>query len=211
MKYILKWICMVCLSVGTTSVSVYALTTDHDAADLQDKLSSIRTFSASFDQKIRAKKRHISTSSGQMALSRPGLFRWQTNQPMAQLVVADGRHVWIYDKELEQVSVKKQTKSIGGVAALFLSEEPALLTRDFKVTKALQSSRSVFTLLARSSKSSFEKIELIFDAQTLTQMTLFDQLGQQTEIHLSHVKQNPKLAAKLFHFTVPKGVDVVQQ
>lgn len=198
--------------LGFIFLSDFAVAANVDDGDsLQAKLNVIHTLSASFIQEISAQKRHVSTTSGRMALSRPGLFRWQTNQPTPQLVVADGKHIWIYDKELEQVSVKKQTKAMGGVAALFLSEDPAALKHDFKVIKTDNASREVFTLFARSTKASFEKIQLVFKAQQLNQMILYDQLGQRTQINLSEVKTNTKLADQLFHFSVPRGVDVVQQ
>ncbi len=179
--------------------------------NLQSKLISIRTLQASFKQEIRAQKRRVSTSSGMMALSRPGLFRWQTNRPSEQLLVADGRHIWIYDKDLEQVSVKKQTASLGGAAALFLSEDPAAVTRDFEVSKIVESSKTTFILKARSAKANFEKVKLVFNQDILNTITLFDQLGQRTIIILSGVQTNKKLAARLFQFNAPKGVDVVQQ
>lgn len=77
---------------------------------LQTKLNSIRSMTAVFKQSVKAKHRVVSRSSGTMALQRPGRFRWQTLQPMAQLMVADGQKIWIYDKDLEQVTVKTQKK-----------------------------------------------------------------------------------------------------
>ncbi len=101
---------------------------------LQSKLNSIHTMSASFDQVVRAHTREVSHSSGTMALSRPGHFRWESKKPMAQWVIADGQHVWIYDIDLEQVTVKKQDKGLGGTAALFLSGYDNTIARDFEVT-----------------------------------------------------------------------------
>src|SRR5580704_14348669 len=88
---------------------------------LQTKLNAIRSMTANFNQVVKAKNREVSRSSGIMALERPGRFRWQTKSPMEQLVVADGQKMWIYDVDLEQVTVKKQGKGLGGTAALFLS------------------------------------------------------------------------------------------
>ena len=77
---------------------------------LQTKLNDIRTMTATFKQTVKAKHRVVSRSSGTMALQRPGRFRWQTVQPMTQLMVADGQQIWVYDKDLEQVTVKKQIR-----------------------------------------------------------------------------------------------------
>ena len=181
------------------------------ANDVQLKLNAIRTMSASFTQDVNTKKRHISHSSGTMALSRPARFRWQTKTPMAQLVVADGSLLWVYDKELEQVSVKKQNKKAGGAAALFLSEYNDSMTKDFDVSMQKEGKMDYFDLHAKSHKASFERIKLVFDGDALKAIELFDQLGQNTRIQLNQVKINSNLASSLFEFKVPKGVDVVHQ
>ncbi|ETO92733.1 outer membrane lipoprotein chaperone LolA [Legionella oakridgensis] len=178
---------------------------------LQEKLNSIRTMSADFSQVIKAKKRQVSNSSGTMALERPGRFRWQTKSPMPQLVVADGERLWIYDVDLEQVTVKKQEKGIGGTAALFLSGYDDTVARDFEVTEHKKGNNDYFDLHAKSNKANFQQVKLAFEGNTLRGIELFDQLGQHTTVHLNRIKINQKLASNLFKFKVPKGVDVVKQ
>ena len=178
--------------------------------NLQTKLNALRTMSASFNQVVKAKRREISRSSGTMALARPGRFRWQTKQPMEQLVVADGKRLWIYDVDLEQVSVKKQENNISGTAALFLSGYDDTVARDFDVTLSENGNRSSFDLNAKSSKANFLRVTLVFEGAALRGIVLYDQLGQQTDVTLSQVLVNPKLAASLFKFKSPKGVDVVE-
>lgn len=178
---------------------------------LQVKLNAIRTMTAKFNQVVMAKKREISHSSGTMALARPGHFRWQTQQPMAQLVVADGKQLWIYDEDLEQVTVKKQDNGLGGTAGLFLSGYNDTVTRDFNVTVKTLGDSSCFDLQARSIKANFQRAKLTFKGNALTAIELFDQLGQHTDVHLSAVKINPKIEQSLFQFKTPKGVDVVEQ
>lgn len=178
--------------------------------DLQTKLNALRTMSASFNQVVKAKRHEISRSSGTMALARPGRFRWQTKQPMEQLVIADGKRLWIYDVDLEQVSVKKQENNIGGTAALFLSGYDDTVARDFDVTLSENGNRSSFDLNAKSSKANFLRVTLVFEGAALRGIVLYDQLGQQTDVVLSQVLVNPTLAASLFKFKSPKGVDVVE-
>lgn len=178
---------------------------------LQAKLNAIQTMSAKFSQVIKAKSRQLSSSTGTMALSRPGRFRWDTKEPMAQLVVADGNKLWVYDKELEQVTVKKQEKGIGGTAGLFLSGYGNTVARDFEVTEKNKGNKDYFDLKAKSNKENFQQVKLVFAGETLTRMEMFDQLGQHTIVNLSNIKINPKLASSLFQFKVPKGVDVVKQ
>ncbi|ARB93842.1 outer membrane lipoprotein chaperone LolA [Legionella longbeachae] len=178
---------------------------------LQAKLNGIRAMTANFKQSVKAKHRVVSRSSGTMALQRPGRFRWQTAQPMAQLMVADGQRIWVYDKDLEQVTVKKQSKGLGGTAALFLSGYDDTVTRDFNVSQTGVGDELVFDLKSKSSKASFQRIKLNFRQDLLTGLELYDQLGQVTTVQLSQIKLNPKLASNMFQFKTPKGVDVVQQ
>ncbi len=178
---------------------------------VQSKLNAIRSMTASFNQIVKAKKREVSRSSGTMALERPGRFRWQTKEPMEQLVVADGTKMWVYDFDLEQVTVKKQEKGLGGTAALFLSGYDDTVTRDFDVKQKSEGTLMIFDLTSKSAKANFQQIKLIFNQDLLTGMELHDQLGQITYVKLAKIKSNPKLEAKLFQFKPPKGVDVVQQ
>ena len=178
---------------------------------LQVKLNAIRTMRASFSQVVRAKQHTVSHSSGTMALSRPGRFRWQTTKPMAQTVIADGHRLWVYDVELEQVTVKKQEKGLGGTAALFLSGYDDSLTKDFKVSTYSKDHKDYYDLRSTSNKANFQRMTLVFIGNELSGMELFDQLGQHTIVSLSHIKNNPQLASNTFIFKIPKGVDVVEQ
>ena len=178
---------------------------------LQVKLNAIHTMSATFNQVVSAKKRDISHSSGTMALSRPGHFRWETEKPLAQWVIADGQRLWVYDIDLEQVTVKKQDKELGGTAGLFLSGYNDTVAKDFNVSLKTQGNMMRFDLLAKSVKASFRRVKLSFDGNQLIGIELFDQLGQHTDIHLSQIKTNPTLPTDLFQFKTPKNVDVVEQ
>lgn len=178
---------------------------------LQAKLNAIRTMTANFNQVVKAKQREVSRSSGTMALERPGRFRWQTLDPMEQLIVADGQKMWVYDVDLEQVTVKKQEKGLGGTAALFLSGYDDTVTKDFNVTQQSKGKVITFDLKSKSSKENFQRIKIIFTQELLTGLELHDQLGQITTVKLMQIKSNPKLTAKLFQFKPPKGVDVVKQ
>lgn len=192
-------------------LSVHTLFASTPSEILQTKLNALRTMSANFNQVVKAKRREISRSSGTMALARPGRFRWQTKQPMEQLVVADGTRLWIYDVDLEQVSVKKQENNVGGTAGLFLSGYDNTVARDFDVTMNEKGNVTSFDLNAKSNKANFLRVTLAFEGAALRGIVLYDQLGQQTDVALSKVQINPKLAASLFKFNSPRGVDVVEQ
>jgi outer membrane lipoprotein carrier protein len=179
--------------------------------DLQAKLNAMHTLTANFKQVVKTKQREISSSFGTMALERPGRFRWQTKEPMEQLVIADGKKLWVYDVELEQVTVKKQDEGMGGTAALFLSGYDNTVTRDFEVTVKASGANQTYDLHSKSEKANFQRLKLVFSLNKLTSIEMFDQLGQHTIVNLTNVKSNPKVAASVFQFKPPKGTDVVQQ
>lgn len=196
------------LGLAVFSMQLFAASA---AEQLQARLNGMKTMTANFKQVVKAKEREISRSSGNMALQRPGRFRWMTKEPMEQLVVADGKKLWIYDVDLEQVSVKKQGNSLGGTAALFLSGYDDTVAREFSVQMSTKSGKEIYDLKALSGKANFQRLKLIFSGQTLSSLEMFDQLGQHTIVDLTQVKANPKLSASLFQFTPPKGTDVVHQ
>lgn len=175
------------------------------------KLSDIHTMKASFSQHIYAKKRELSQSFGHMAFVRPNQFRWETQKPMEQLLIADGKKIWMYDVDLEQVTVKQQTESMGAAAGLFLSEDKSRLLHDFYVALEREGQAEIFTLKARAKEANIQRIMLCFDGEYLERMDLYDQLGQHTVVRFKKAKNNTVLSNQLFHFKPPTGVDVVEQ
>lgn len=178
---------------------------------LQKKLSVMHSMRAHFLQTVRVKRRLVSRSSGVMMMVRPNRFRWETQQPMAQIVVADGKNLWMYDVELEQVTVSKQTRKLGLAGALFLSGDAQAVKHDFTVTTQHSGMTETFDLQAKSNRSSFEHVQLTFKQDSLFQIILDDHLGQHTVLRLSQVVINKPQPAGLFHLHIPPGVDVVYQ
>ncbi|STX29387.1 outer membrane lipoprotein carrier protein [Legionella beliardensis] len=202
MRKLLTLLLIICIP------SVWA---DTPAAEVQAKLNAIHSMSANFDQIVTAGKREVSQTSGKMALVRPGRFRWETKSPLEQLVVADSKQLWVYDIDLEQVTVKKQEQGLGGTPGLFLSGYDNTVTRDFDVTAKDKDGVRTYILKAKSPKENFQTVHLTFNKDALSLIEFFDQLGQHTIVKLKNIKTNPSLATKLFQFKPPKGVDVVEQ
>jgi outer membrane lipoprotein carrier protein len=183
---------------------------DDAARLLQSKLNEFKSMTASFSQVVKSKKQILQRSSGKFWLQRPGKFRWYTLSPLKQLIVADGKILWIYDKDLEQVTKKKQAK-LGGTPALFLSGFDDALQRDFAVkNRKIRSSQS-FELTPKNSHTNFSKVLLVFKKDKLAQIQLTDLLGQVTSVTLKNTRLNPAISSKLFYFKPPKGVDVINQ
>jgi outer membrane lipoprotein carrier protein len=159
-----------------------------------------------YDSKGKRKE----SASGRVALSAPRLFRWEYLKPYPQLIVADGKKVWVYDPDLKQVSTRPQgaEEQNSPLAALI---DPQKLDRDFTVAEAGAQGGLEWLILTpkQTENASFQNARLGFDKRGLARMQLLDALGQRTEIAFSGWKRNPAFAAKTFRFVPPKGVDVV--
>ncbi|HEY5851883.1 MAG TPA: outer membrane lipoprotein chaperone LolA [Lysobacter sp.] len=149
-------------------------------------------------------------SSGQVALSAPRLFRWEYVKPYPQLIVADGKKVWVHDPDLQQVTVRPQgeEEQNSPLSALI---DPSRLDAQFNV-KELGANEGLEWLSLTpkgEGESNFRSARLGFDPAGLARMQVIDALGQRTEITFSGWKRNPAFATGTFRFTPPKGVDVI--
>jgi outer membrane lipoprotein carrier protein len=149
-------------------------------------------------------------SSGYFEFARPGRFRWETKRPYQQVIVSDGAHLYVYDPDLNQVTVKQVKGAIPASPAsiLFGSND---FERDFQV-KSDGARDGIEWVLAtpRSQDSSFERIRIGFRDGLPAAMELADSFGQTTELRFSGVQRNPKLDPGQFHFDPPKGADVLE-
>ncbi|HUH31923.1 MAG TPA: outer membrane lipoprotein chaperone LolA [Rhodanobacter sp.] len=149
------------------------------------------------------------SSSGTLALQAPRQFRWDTLQPYQQTIVADGSRVWLYDPELEQVTVRVQSTEEAHSPLTVLTDVKQL-DKNFKVRE--QGSHDGLLWLRLTSTApdpQFAYADLGFDAQGLARMTFRDQLGSTTDIRFSAWQRNAEIAPDTFAFVPPQGVDVI--
>ena len=151
------------------------------------------------------------SSSGRVALSAPRLFRWEYEKPYPQLIVADGKTVWVYDPDLEQVSRRPQgsAEQDSPLAALI---DPARLDRDYLVEDAGESDGLQWLVLRPkqgAEDAPFQSARLRMASRGLSRMESVDALGQRTRISFSGWKRNPGFERGTFVFSPPAGVDVV--
>lgn len=213
-KFFLKFIILATLiSSAWFGISNGAFAVTKDTQQLQDLLASIKTMQANFTQVVRQGQRIVQRSQGSLAISRPGRFRWSSTQPIHQLIVADGKSIWIYDQDLAQVTVKPMNKGMKGTPALFLSGYDLSISRYFyvKAEAGTQAGEVNFTLSPKSkTEGMFSYVWLHFIGKKLQYMQLIDHLGQTVETHFSQVRVNSQLSSGLFQFKMPQGVEVVQ-
>jgi len=170
----------------------------------------LHSFKGHFTQTLTdASGQGAKTSSGTLALEAPREFRWDTLAPYKQTIVADGSRVWLYDPELEQVTVRVQSTEEAH-SPLTVITDLKQLDRDFKVTE--QGERDGLTWLRLTSKAKdpqFGYADLGFDAAGLKRMVFQDQLGAITDIRFSDWQRNVDLPASTFNFTPPPSADVI--
>ena len=148
-------------------------------------------------------------SAGTLALEAPRQFRWNTTTPYQQTIVADGSRVWMYDPELEQVTVRVQSTEEAHSPLTVLTDVKQL-DRNFKVAE--QGSRDGLLWLRLTSTAKdpqFDHADLGFDANGLARMTFRDQLGATTDIRFSGWRRNAAIVPDTFDFVPPPGVDVI--
>jgi outer membrane lipoprotein carrier protein len=179
------------------------------AQRLESALASLTGLRAGFRQTVTdAGGNRIETAEGQVALARPGRFRWDYRKPR-QLIVSDGTTVWLYDVDLAQVTVRPATDSLAGTPALLLSGE-ADVGEAFLISDGGSADGLEWSLLRpRSPEGDFTELRVGIADRVLRRMRLLDKLGQTTELEFNAIERDPDFDAGTFRFTPPPGVDVV--
>ena len=154
----------------------------------------------------------IDESSGTLAIKRPDRFRWDYREPHEQVIVSDGTRVWLYDSDLEQVTVRKLDVALSSTPAMLLSGQGAL-TDNFEVTETVERGGVLWVRMQpKRNDTDFKSVSLGFagpKSQQLRFMELADKLGQTTLLEFSNLQRNPSLEPSLFVFKVPPGADVI--
>jgi outer membrane lipoprotein carrier protein len=151
----------------------------------------------------------VQVSEGTLVLHRPGKFRWDYRAPYEQVIVADGRNLWFYDTELEQVTVKPLGDAIGGTPAMLLSGARPL-NEEFSVSElGSRGGLAWVELTPKLQQSNFERVRLGFEGRSLDTMEVEDAFGQVTRIRFMDLQRNPPIDPRVFIFVPPPGVDVV--
>jgi len=180
------------------------------AATVESRLAGLATWSADFTQTIDdGHGKVLRSAAGKLYLQRPGKFRWDYSEPSEQLVLADGKQIWFYDKDLSQANVRSMDSTLASTPASLLSGNGAVSSQ-FDI-KALPPSGGLewFQLVPKKSDTDFQLVRIGFDKGELASMFLADKLGQVTQLTFTHTSRNAKFADDLFTFTPPAGVDVI--
>lgn len=180
---------------------------------LQNKNSVI---SADFSQTVYGNKKNQVTL-GRMEISRPNKFRWQyVNQGGSdgQLIMSDSKIIYIYDKDLEQVTEKKLTKSLDRSPALLLAGGSNV--KQYYHVSNLAATDGIDWVELKPKKvddnNGFKKVAIGFNQTTgaLAQMKFTDSFDNKSSIVFTNVKTGVNFPSDEFKFVVPKDVDVIK-
>ncbi|WP_455221765.1 outer membrane lipoprotein chaperone LolA [Kaarinaea lacus] len=183
---------------------------------LEQFFKQVKSMRADFTQSVVSEnRRNPEKSEGVLQMQRPGKFRWEYRVPYEQQIIADGRKLWIYDVEMEQVIVKNLDLALGDTPAVLLSGDTNIADKfEIKeITDEVQKESSLYwlQLVPKKEETNFEKLLLAFAGENLQIMELKDAFGQITRLTFSNLEQNPVIDASVFTFEPPPGVDVINE
>ncbi len=181
--------------------------------DLTSLLNGVQSMRAEFNQTVYDNHgKAVQQSTGQMSMQRPNHFRWQVKKPIPQLIIANGDQLWIYDPDLEQVTIRTIKKAAGDTPALLLSHKVTVLDNDFTVTEKPASSTGWrwFTLVPKASDN-IASVQMCFNNKQILEMRLEDHLGHITGIKFNKIETNVNVPASQFIFKSPANTDVIDE
>ncbi|WP_437880909.1 outer membrane lipoprotein chaperone LolA [Pseudomonas sp. LRF_L74] len=202
------------LLLAATACFALSAHADDDAAAtrLTTLLSQAQTMTARFSQlTLDGSGTQLQETAGELALKRPGLFRWHTDAPQEQLLVSNGQKVWLYDPDLMQVTIQSLDQRLTHTPALLLSGDVSKIRENFEISFKEAGEVVDFTLKPKAKDTLFDNLRLSFRRGVINDMQLIDSVGQRTNILFLSVKMNESIDAGQFDFKVPEGADVIQE
>lgn len=202
-------LCLVVSSQSTLVPAVHAEDSEAAVEALAAKLTPLNALSGRFSQvQTDAAGEVLSRSSGDFTMQRPGLLRWETTEPFPQLLVTDGVQIWLYDEDLEQVTISPVTTQLNQTPAIIFSGDLLKIGQNFHVTDR---GNATFTLRPKMHNDAFQRLDLEFQDKLIKRLTILDGFGQTTEFELSAVKREGPMPVSRFQFTPQPGIDVLRQ
>jgi outer membrane lipoprotein carrier protein len=204
---------------ATLALSALTLAAHAGAMEsLENFIRTAKTGRSDFTQVITGPARQgqaakIKTSSGTFEFQRPNRFRFEYRKPFEQTIVADGQTLWLHDKDLNQVSSRKQAKVLASTPAALIAASPDLdtLKRDFEL-QVLPDSNGLQWVQAtpRQKEGQLTAMKVGFRGDQLAALDILDSFGQKSVLTFTNLQVNSAIPAESFVFTPPKGADVVQ-
>ncbi len=208
---------------SAAGLSLLALTASLAWADglssLQNFIQNTRGGRADFTQTVTAPARdgkpgRVKTSSGVFEFQRPGKFRFDYQKPFVQTIVADGKTLWLYDADLNQVTERQQAQVLGQTPAALIAEATSVqaLQVDFTLSsEPEQDGLQWVKAVPKAKDGQLQQVRVGFDGVQLTALEILDSFGQRSVLRFGSMQVNPSLPASTFEFKPPAGADVLRQ
>ena len=178
--------------------------------EFTSRLTSLNSMETEFSQVTMDQNGEVLQSlSGTLSVQRPGKMRWQTHPPYEQLVVSDGESVWVYDMDLEQVTIRNLESKLQETPALLLSGDVSNISDSYTATREEAGNAVRYRLKPLDASQLFEALEFDYVNDEVEFMRIFDAAGQITEIRFTAQQVNPELDPAAFNFVAPDDVDVI--
>lgn len=187
---------------------------------LMARLANLNFFSANFTQEVVSEAGELlEQSSGKLAISKPNLANWHTQEPDELAIVSDGRDVWFYNPWIEQVSVYSLSAAIAKTPILLLTSKDESLWQQYTVSQEMVNQQgNRFVISAKDPNSQIKSLTLVFSAKgkkiqesKLSQFSFLDATGQISHIKLSNFDDQTVPNSSLFNFALPEGVQIDDQ
>jgi outer membrane lipoprotein carrier protein len=197
----------ICCSLVLFMTAFAHTSTAADVDVLAERLVQLSTFSGDFRQTlVDDQGETLQESTGVFFLERPGYFNWETTAPFPQLLVSDLTSIWLYDPDLEQVTVRPYDESVSQTPALLLSGDVSKMSASYDV---VQTTDNRFALTPKHQQELFTQLTVEFADGQLASMSLQDSLGQTTTFAFLNGVYNQVIPRELFQFVPPEGTDVI--
>jgi outer membrane lipoprotein carrier protein len=198
------------LNIAPARAADAVVSVDDGYKKLDAFMQGLTGLEAEFRQTLRdSQGRIVEASTGTLAIRRPDRFRWDYREPHSQVIVADGQRLWLYDTDLQQVTVRRLDQTLAGTPAMLLSGQGDLRS-GFEVERVeTKDGLTWIALTPKRSDTDFRRVRLGVRGDVLAYMELEDKLGQTTLLEFNHFIRNPKIDAARFVFTPPPGADVI--
>jgi outer membrane lipoprotein carrier protein len=182
------------------------------AAHLQALLAPIKTLQADFKQRTTdSASGAVTKAQGSFKIQRPGKFYWQVDKPGKQIIVINNGRLWLYDVDLQQVTIKKiKTQATALNPASLLSGDLVELLKNNTVTERKRETGDAIRLVPKQEAETTRWIDILFARNKLTGLRFENQLGQVTMIEFSNLQENKPLLRNSFSLKVPKSADAVK-
>ncbi len=211
MKMLLQKAVVLLLLLPTIVLADNDLTGKDLTQRLENYFSTMESLRGNFRQQVSdSSGRPIEESFGTLLIQRPGKFRWQTKTPFVQKIIGDGERIWIYDPDLEQVTVRRQGDSFANTPAALLTQGGSLQSKfTIQPIDNRAGKYQWVELISKERGDGFEHLLIAMDGNQLKAIEVEDSLGQRTYIEFRRLRLNAKLSNQSFQFTPPPGVDLV--